>query len=99
MVVKTGSTDGPYSVIACYMPGSSSFYAHFTRRKLEHREVIALAQDFPAANVRMDQRGPEAGNPKQGTDKVPSSSPPEEPTETEPEQVGSINPMNGACGL
>ena len=49
--------------------------------------------------LRMDQRGPEARNPKQGTDKVPSSPSPKEPTETEPEQVGSINPKNEAHGL
>ena len=70
MVVKIEFTDGPTSELACYMPGSSS-YAHFTSRKLEHREVTALAQAFLAANVRMGWRGPEVGDTKQGTDKVP----------------------------
>ena len=69
-----GREDGvhrrPTSELAYYMPGSSS-YAHVTRRKLEHREVTALAQAFLAANVRMGQRGPKVGDTKQGTDKVP----------------------------
>ena len=68
--MKTEFTDGPTSELACYMPGSSS-YAHFTSRKLGHREATALAQALLAANVRMGWRGPEVGDTKQGTDKVP----------------------------